>query len=126
MSRFVFAVLFLLMVSGCSKPTEVTPVDRIVGSWRWVRTQNAWTGVETPPAGEVHHTEFTLHQTYRELVDDRVRRSGTYRVTTESDSTGDIFFDGGTLATGYRIDGDTLGIGNPEVDGPLKVFVRIR
>ena len=121
-------VLATLLGAGCNSPTDTEFTgDGIVGRWKWVFTYLPWRqGIEYPPMGDELVATFTANKVYTEVLNGQLVRSTTYSLSSESDSTGNLVYDDTNYTAGFSVRSDTLRIGNPEVDGPLQVYVRTR
>ena len=119
-------MLATIMSAGCSSPAA-SDSDDIIGRWKWLWTEYGWSETERPKSGEVHITEFAPDGTFTVTVNRRLQRKGKYSITPESDSKGQLLYDGIRQEYEYYKDGNRLYIQQAGIaDGQVIVFTRIR
>lgn len=133
LDSMLILVLLSLLCYGCSKDENPEADDLIVGTWEWVETINAWTGVKYTPDSEGYtqssiYKEDNTVESYKngELVgiESYQTREKVYNPDDPNSETAMILIINESERY-FSIRNDTLTISQAHVDGPASTFIGI-
>ncbi len=133
LGSMLIVVLLSLLCYGCSKDENPEVDDLIVGTWVWVETINAWSGVKYTPDSEgysktsIYKNDNTV-DSYKDgdlvQTESYQTREKVYNPDDPNSETAMILIINESESY-FSIRNDTLTISQAHVDGPAIFFKRI-
>ena len=124
--------LLALMLVACSSASVEPGIDRLEGTWQWVRSTGGIAGNTITPASEGFNVQFRFSgNQVTVLRNDSVRATSTYTVRgdelTYQPSISVFTFDGGVdTQTLTPVAADSLLLSDPCCDRYSHLFVKVR